>query len=766
MLKLFKKLRSEGLMLIEIAKLTGMNRFTVAKYVHELIGAGSVFQKEAAAARLCYLKESFIKNAKGTLSKYILVLLAMMILIGVMTVKTVTAQDTIPPLWRNQGTNDTDNLINKGEAINLTAQGYDDIGLDWAWLATNETGSWRNRTKYEECENDTVDAYECVGYLVQNCGNAVDENWNTYAESWDVVAMSVHENYTLDYQAEEITKIKIQTKLMASGSGYPASVYCWNYSDNNWLKLGSDDADAVKILNITNTSSEMNGCLVNGKPFMLSIECQTGISRSRVYETKIREYARFTYAADMSDVGGTWAWSNFTWINSSVPNGTIVGWRIYYNDTTGNENVTDVMTFLIRETIPPQWFNNQSQLVTTYTPTGYSNFSVTWNDNSGNVYAYLEHNFTGTLQNTSMFGTYPNFYYNTTSLAANTYQFRFVANDSSGNENATDIQTFTINKIIPTGHQDASPGWTNVYGTETTVTCYLDTGDNGTVLTLERDTVTVDTGVQPSETILLGGDSYTYTCDYPGSQNYSSTTLDTDVMTITKSSTLTKLYINGTDSDKTYKQGVSVNFTVTVNTPGKIVKLYTNFTGWSIPSDTTPLYNYTVLNYDPGVYTITGYFEGNQNYTASSESHLLTILPPVVVTIDLNASYVWWGGSINVSGIAKRSGQPLPNLEVKLTFDDETICPNIPNTTSTGWYTCVFSTPYRIGTSDVNVEVTDPITGEPVTNTTTLRVSVWWGSEEKEMREAADVGCYEVPKIVQNPDGSVKRVLARICVWK
>ena len=49
----------EGLMLIEIAKITGMNRMTVAKYVHELLGEGSIFQKEAAAAKICYLKENF-----------------------------------------------------------------------------------------------------------------------------------------------------------------------------------------------------------------------------------------------------------------------------------------------------------------------------------------------------------------------------------------------------------------------------------------------------------------------------------------------------------------------------------------------------------------------------------------------------------------------------------------------------------------------------------------------------------------------------------
>ena len=54
----------EGLMLTEIAKITDMNRYTVTKYIHELIGSGSVFQKEAAAAKMCYLRESIIKRAK------------------------------------------------------------------------------------------------------------------------------------------------------------------------------------------------------------------------------------------------------------------------------------------------------------------------------------------------------------------------------------------------------------------------------------------------------------------------------------------------------------------------------------------------------------------------------------------------------------------------------------------------------------------------------------------------------------------------------
>lgn len=40
-----------------------------------------------------------------------------------------------------------------------------------------------------------------------------------------------------------------------------------------------------------------------------------------------------------------WTWSNFTWSNASVSAGSTVGWRVWYNDTAGNSNVTDTETF-------------------------------------------------------------------------------------------------------------------------------------------------------------------------------------------------------------------------------------------------------------------------------------------------------------------------------------------------------------------------------------------------------------------------------------
>jgi hypothetical protein len=136
-----------------------------------------------------------------------------------------TSADSIPPLWQNPGTNDTDNSILQGQAINLTAQGKDETALDWAWLATNETGVWQNKTNY---------------------------------------------------------------------------------------------------------SSPMN----------------------------------------MNNVANTWTWSNFTWSNSSVGGigNVTVGWRIYYNDTSGNENATDIRTFEIVPlqiiiTLESDSMNSLSQIV-------------------------------------------------------------------------------------------------------------------------------------------------------------------------------------------------------------------------------------------------------------------------------------------------------------------------------------------------------------------------------------------------------------------
>ena len=54
----------EGLTLQKIANLTGMSRLTATKYIHELMGAGIIYQRKVGIAKLCYLKERFLRKVR------------------------------------------------------------------------------------------------------------------------------------------------------------------------------------------------------------------------------------------------------------------------------------------------------------------------------------------------------------------------------------------------------------------------------------------------------------------------------------------------------------------------------------------------------------------------------------------------------------------------------------------------------------------------------------------------------------------------------
>jgi len=98
-----------------------------------------------------------------------------------------------------------------------------------------------------------------------------------------------------------------------------------------------------------------------------------------------------------------------------------------------------------------------------------------------------------------------------------------------------------------------------------------------------------------------------------------------DAYTISKAPTETHVLSNGT-GDKTYDAESYANFTVYVNISGKTVKLDSNYTGWVLRSDVTPLINISYL-IRTGTWNLTGYFGGDQNYSASSETHYFTVFP-------------------------------------------------------------------------------------------------------------------------------------------
>ena len=47
----------EGVHILGIARLVGSHRHTVTKYIHELMGAGTIYQRDLGTIKLCYLSK-------------------------------------------------------------------------------------------------------------------------------------------------------------------------------------------------------------------------------------------------------------------------------------------------------------------------------------------------------------------------------------------------------------------------------------------------------------------------------------------------------------------------------------------------------------------------------------------------------------------------------------------------------------------------------------------------------------------------------------
>lgn len=152
-------------------------------------------------------------------------------------------------------------------------------------------------------------------------------------------------------------------------------------------------------------------------------------------------------------------WSNFTWSNSSVAVGTVIQWKIYANDTAGNQNVTAAGVFTIDGTAPWYSLNNTNITSDSTIPKGTPILIYAyWNDGLRLSEGWVEHNETGGpgFTNTSITITgdnnSTNYTINTSGVTAGkTFQARLFVNDTSGNSNYTSpTWNWTIDGTQPT----------------------------------------------------------------------------------------------------------------------------------------------------------------------------------------------------------------------------------------------------------------------------------------------------------------------------
>jgi len=165
-----------------------------------------------------------------------------------------------------------------------------------------------------------------------------------------------------------------------------------------------------------------------------------------------------------------------------------------------------------------------------------------------------------------------------------------------------------------------------------------------------------------------------------------------------------------------------------------------------------------------GTYTAACTVADTDGGSAESSSTFL-VWQNGTVSLNLNATNVGYGAAINVSGaVAYLNMDPVTLSDVSVVVGGTQQC--AVKTDLAGGYTCTFIAPKQVGTFAVNVQVTDKDTGKLLTNSATLTVSLAYGETTTAEQAAQNVGCYEVPSLVQNADGAITKSTVRICVWK
>jgi|GEM_PF-4932192 len=213
----------------------------------------------------------------------------------------------------------------------------------------------------------------------------------------------------------------------------------WAYANITW----AEDGQAPRWL----SQAENNSVPSVGDTIILSVQWSDDYSLDKATlqtnETGVWLNKTANYSSPLSLGRGTGNWSNFTWKNASTASNTIVGWRVYANDTAGNQNVTANMTFsLTGDNVPPQ-ITITSPINKTY-GTNSTWINATTNEAASGCNRSIDGG-----ANVIMNSTATTSWYNLTSVSEGPHNVTVYCNDITGNKNASDPRIFTVDTKAP-----------------------------------------------------------------------------------------------------------------------------------------------------------------------------------------------------------------------------------------------------------------------------------------------------------------------------
>jgi len=209
--------------------------------------------------------------------------------------------------------------------------------------------------------------------------------------------------------------------------------------------------------------------------------------------------------------------------------------------------------------------------------------------------------------------------------------------------------------------------------------------------------------------------------------------------TVAKASTEMSLWLNETRGNKAYINNTYANFTAQLSVSGKTINLTSNMTGFGTISNTTSvIFNVTHLK-ETGVFNMTAYWGGDENYTSDSETWYAT-----VTTQNVQANFTMSPTSIDqeenstVSGNCTCVGGTCTNSFIEIQADGSVI-PNVDGsdlqvngssayslgtisdgeTKSADWNV----TGHNAGTYTIRIKCNSTETGDSFSNTQNLQVN-------------------------------------------
>lgn len=349
-----------------------------------------------------------------------------------------TTIDRTAPKYANLNSNMTNaTTIKRGTVIKLTANWSDNYVLDSYKLSHNGTSSWANTSSAfsGSWSNVTIGTSEFAnGVLFQAKIYANDSANNenaTLTYQWTIDGTApTYANYTNTTNNTQVSK-QAGIKIMAQWADNLELQNYWLWENvsvadggvnvsfgsfpttGNWTNITLPSMSSLTPGNIFQAKIYANDTSNNEnytKTYQWTIDNQipqyssNDTNSSTDYAKSILIYSNWSDNIDLDyawletnesgtllnvtagsygtiniNLSSEQTWSNFTWYNSSIDSGTVILWRIYVNDTTGNENVTINRTFT---------FDNVNPVITIITPANnsYNNSLAGYEWINGTIY--------------------------------------------------------------------------------------------------------------------------------------------------------------------------------------------------------------------------------------------------------------------------------------------------------------------------------------------------------------------------------------------